>query len=217
MTLRHAVKSQTLVFGVSVAVGGLSLGAADNSLTTEGTAKNSVAAHGFGVKRELPGTIAAHMRTARVSPLLTLPPSVDYTSEFPPPGDQGYLEACTGWATGYALKTFQERREMGWSITPTNHIFSPNWLWNQNNGGNNWPAWESDVLNTLYSAGCDTESSFPASGTDYWTQPSNASYERASHFRASDWFIMGPDVFQYKAYLVQMTPIIIASSPESVG
>jgi C1A family cysteine protease len=212
MTFRHARKAQTLVLGVALALGGLSLGAAADSSNTDESIQKVTARPATGAKRPSPEVIAAHMRTRAVaSPLITLPSSVDLSSEFPPPDrdGQGNLQSCTGWATGYALKTFQEKGEMGWNITTTNHIFSPNWLWNQNNGGNNWPALESDVLDTLVSAGCDTESSFPASTTDYWTQPSTASFNRAAHFKANDWYMVPPDVFQFKAYLTQNTPIII--------
>ena len=54
----------------------------------------------------------------------TLPSSVDLSKDFPLPGDQGLQGSCVGWATAYALKSYQERVEIGWSLEPTGSIAS---------------------------------------------------------------------------------------------
>ena len=43
--------------------------------------------------------------------------------------------SCVGWALGYAIKTYQERVELGWSLEPPEHRFSPAYVYNQLNGG----------------------------------------------------------------------------------
>jgi hypothetical protein len=55
----------------------------------------------------------------------TLPSSVDLSRDFPLPGDQGNQNSCVGWALGYAIKTYQERVELGWSLETAEHQFSP--------------------------------------------------------------------------------------------
>ncbi|OAD21552.1 PKD domain containing protein, partial [Candidatus Thiomargarita nelsonii] len=65
----------------------------------------------------------------------TLPPSIDLSSNFPIPGYQGSQGSCVGWATAYALKSFQERVEEGWSLNTTEHLFSPAFIYNQINRG----------------------------------------------------------------------------------
>src|SRR5262249_52202230 len=46
----------------------------------------------------------------------TLPSAVDLSKDFPLPGDQGNQYSCVAWSTGYALKSYQERVEIGWSL-----------------------------------------------------------------------------------------------------
>ena len=59
-----------------------------------------------------------------------LPPSVDLSGNFPAPGSQGLQGSCVGWATAYALKSYQERIEEGWAFSPRTR-FSPAWVYNQ--------------------------------------------------------------------------------------
>ena len=59
-----------------------------------------------------------------------LPPSVDLSGNFPAPGNQGQQGSCVGWATAYALKSYQERVEEGWAFSPRTR-FSPAWVYNQ--------------------------------------------------------------------------------------
>ena len=80
-----------------------------------------------------------------------LPDSVDLTSSsallqaqpsgqgIPPVGYQGETNTCTGWATSYYYKTYQEWLDYGWSLRngapyyePNyDHIFSPSFVYNQ--------------------------------------------------------------------------------------
>lgn len=54
-----------------------------------------------------------------------LPASADLSRDFPSAGQQGEQSSRVAWAVSYALKTFQERRERGWSLDDPAHLFSP--------------------------------------------------------------------------------------------
>jgi len=53
----------------------------------------------------------------------------------PPVGYQGDTSTCTGWATSYYYKTYQEWLEHGWDLgnggPDYDHIFSPSFVYNQ--------------------------------------------------------------------------------------
>ena len=59
-----------------------------------------------------------------------LPPRVDLSKDMPPPGFQGNLNSCVGWAMAYGLKSYQEKLEQkrpyfkGTNID-SNAVFSP--------------------------------------------------------------------------------------------
>ena len=62
--------------------------------------------------------------------LRDIPRSVDLSGNFPTPGNQGRQGSCVGWATAYALKSYQERVEEGWEFSDYTTV-SPAWIYNQ--------------------------------------------------------------------------------------
>ncbi|MBF0093012.1 MAG: DUF4384 domain-containing protein [Alphaproteobacteria bacterium] len=60
-----------------------------------------------------------------------LPPSVDLSAHFPPPGFQGQQGSCTAWAVGYALRSYYEGRRQGWDLTTPAHQVSPAAIYSQ--------------------------------------------------------------------------------------
>jgi hypothetical protein len=81
----------------------------------------------------LPGGLAS---------IAELPDSVDLTESssllqgqpsyqgLPPVGYQGDTNTCTGWATSYYYKTYQEWLDRGWTLN-NDYIFSPSFVYNQ--------------------------------------------------------------------------------------
>jgi C1A family cysteine protease len=55
----------------------------------------------------------------------------DHRAEMPEIFDQGGVGTCVACATAYYDKTFQERREHGWSMAPLTHRFSPMFIYSQ--------------------------------------------------------------------------------------
>lgn len=60
-----------------------------------------------------------------------LPPEIDLSEGFPPPGDQGEAPTCTGWAVGYALRSYLEHRRAGSDVTQSGNRFNPVFVYNR--------------------------------------------------------------------------------------
>jgi hypothetical protein len=54
-----------------------------------------------------------------------------------------------GWATAYALKRYQEAIEIGWPLNTRADIFSPAFVYNQINRGQDQGSLISDALNLI--------------------------------------------------------------------
>ena len=88
-------------------------------------------------------------------------------TDFPLPGDQGRQNSCVGWALGYAIKTYQERVEHGWSLEAPEHRFSPAYIYNQLNGGRDTGSSISHALNLVVDRGVATLARMPYDDSDY--------------------------------------------------
>lgn len=117
----------------------------------------------------------------------TLPQSVDLSPNFPTPGDQGGQGSCVGWATAYACKSYQERREIGWALDTPDHLFSPAFVYNQINGGKDGGSKIPDALTLAVSKGISTLATMPYSDTNHTKQPSAAAKTEAAGFKARRW------------------------------
>ncbi len=135
------------------------------------------------------------------------PLSVDLSPNFPVPGDQGSQSSCVGWATAYALKSYQEKVEMGWPLNVSSHLFSPAFIYNQINGGQDTGSYIYQACDLAVNRGIATLSTMPYSDRDYRTQPSAAALSEAAKFRASTWYRVN-DTSQIKAALVNRKPVV---------
>jgi hypothetical protein len=135
------------------------------------------------------------------------PLSVDLSINFPVPGDQGSQSSCVGWATAYALKSYQEKVEMGWSLNTASHLFSPAFIYNQINGGRDSGSYIYQACDLTVSKGVATLSTMPYSDSDYRTQPSAAALSEAAKYKASTWYRVN-DTSQIKAALVNRKPVV---------
>jgi len=139
------------------------------------------------------------------------PTSVDLSFNFPTPGDQGQQGSCVGWATAYALKTYQEKIEIGWSLNTASHLFSPAFIYNQINGNNDQGALIYDALNLAVNKGISTLATMPYSDRDYRTQPSSGAFSEAASYKAVNWYRIN-DTSQIKAALVNRKPVVCGIS-----
>ncbi|MBK8970886.1 MAG: hypothetical protein IPM37_05785 [Hahellaceae bacterium] len=136
----------------------------------------------------------------------TLPESIDLSGNFPLPGNQGRQSSCVGWATAYALKSYQEKVEEQWEFS-TGTIFSPAWVYNQVNFGVDGGAYITDGLQLLVDKGAASWASMPYDEDDYVVQPSEDALTEAAQFKAVEFGTIS-SVQQMKAALANRSPIV---------
>jgi hypothetical protein len=134
--------------------------------------------------------------------------AIDLSAKFPVAGNQGEQQSCVGWATAYALKSYHESVEVGWSLNTPAHLFSPAFIYNQiNRGQNNGSSFEA-ALDLAVNKGVATLGRMPYKETDYLSQPTPEALEEASFFKASKWYtIIGTE--NIKAALANRQPVLI--------
>jgi len=176
------------------------------------SASTAATLHPLGAKRENPAVLAAKridILANRTGAAAALPASLDYTSKFPTPGDQGNSESCVGWAVGYGAKSFLETQEEGWNTTSTLHRFSPSWVYNQINGGVDGGSFASDGLTLVTESGDDAIEFTPFDQFDYTTQPGRDSHARANRYASGSWAVLPNDPVQVKTALNAKQAVVI--------
>ena len=135
------------------------------------------------------------------------PTAIDLSLNFPSPGQQGSQNSCVGWATAYALKSYQEKVEIGWSLNTSSHLFSPAFIYNQINRSTDQGSLIYEALNLAVQKGVSTLATMPYSDNDYLSQPSTAALSEASWYKASGWSRIN-DTTQIKAALINRKPVV---------
>jgi len=137
----------------------------------------------------------------------TRPDSIDLSANFPLPGDQGKQNSCVGWAVAYALKSFQEKVENNWELNDSSHLFSPAFIYNQINNGENRPTSYNKALDLAVNTGVATLDLMPYNSADYQSQPSPAAMAEAADFKAKSWAKIN-DSSQIISALVNRQPVL---------
>jgi len=116
--------------------------------------------------------------------------SADLSSQLPPVGNQGQQGSCVAWATSYYYKTWSEKQEhTGWNLANSQDEFSPSFVYNQINGGQDYGSSFTDAFNLLETKGDVDIAEFPYSQSNYTNQPSAAQLEAAKPYRIpSGWY-----------------------------
>ncbi len=185
-----------------------------NTATISITTGTTTSDKGTGKKDVDPQTYALFTKASYNADLLgtpganpTAPSSIDLSGNFPKPGNQGRQNSCVGWATAYALKSYQEKVEENWAINTPSHLFSPAYVYNQINGGQDRGSLISDALDLAVKQGIATFSTAPYNDRDYLTQPSGAARTEASIYKAASWKTIS-DTSQIKAALANRQPVV---------
>ncbi|NJD08465.1 MAG: hypothetical protein FIA97_18500 [Methylococcaceae bacterium] len=170
---------------------------------------------GTGGQTVDPQTYAGFDKTRLSSNLLgapggapTEPPSVDLSSSFPTPGDQGQQGSCVAWATGYALKSYQEGVEMKWSLNTTSHLFSPAFIYNQVNGGQDGGSQIYDALDLIIAKGAATWDLMPYTDQNFTDQPSAEAMAEAAKFKGLKRYTLST-LSDLKGALAQRKPVVL--------
>ncbi len=152
---------------------------------TAGSKRLGVIAEDHSVLKHKVGVY--NIQISALTKAASLPGNLDLSQNLPPVGDQGNLGSCVAWAVAYAAKSYHEKIEENWDLANSQNQFSPSWIYNQINGGQDSGSQIPDALNLVVHQGLDTLANFPYSVNDYTTQPDNTSYINASKYKATSW------------------------------
>jgi C1A family cysteine protease len=109
--------------------------------------------------------------------------SVDNSAHIPPVLNQGSLNSCVAFAVAYYYNTFSEWKKRGWSVTDPSHQFSPTFMYNIINGGNNNPTFASDAAKLMIDHGIATLQDCPYNVNDNITWPTESQFKNAMQYR----------------------------------
>ena len=109
--------------------------------------------------------------------------NIDNSAHIPPVLNQGSLNSCVAFAVAYYYNTFSEWKKRGWSVTDPSHQFSPTFMYNMINGGNNNPTFASDAAKIMLDHGIATLQDCPYTVDDNITWPTEAQFKSAMQFR----------------------------------
>lgn len=177
---------RTLAGGITALAlaGGLTLGQASHALAAphaNGTVKTTAGSRGTGVDtRDIKKV--SHVTTVGRMPARPmaagLPASVDLTKYANTPGDQGRLNSCVTWATGYTGYGVLMNEE-GIKGGP----MAPMFLYSQIDGGRNEGTSASVALPMLVDGGIDTRSDYTQGDYDNTDLPTDAERANAANYK----------------------------------
>jgi hypothetical protein len=118
-----------------------------------------------------------------------LPPNVDMSNLFPPPGNQGEQGSCVGWAVAYALKSYQQEVQKHWALNTTDHVFSPAYIYNQLKTSGTCQSGISyvDALDLLRREGVSPWNRFPYDSSTCVAVPDSTVKSIAAQYAVADW------------------------------
>lgn len=144
-----------------------------------------------------------------------LPTKADLSPQMPPIGSQGQQNSCVAWATGYAVRSYQENKERKWGFDPPfaggsgTKVFSPSYIYNQINGGQDKGSVIENALALTINQGTATWQAMPYTDKDYKKQPSTAQKSAAASFKTRSYRrIPSEDLNALKAEIAGGNPII---------
>lgn len=142
-----------------------------------------------------------------------IPRSVDLRKHFPNPGSQGDQPSCVGWATAYALKSYQEVVERKWKPDSNERLFSPSFVYNQiklPGGGAHFVK----AFDVLIKQGAVSLADFPYQENDDSRLPDAAIKQKAEAFRVATWRRVENKhlVSQSKGHLASKFPVLIGAT-----
>jgi len=140
-----------------------------------------------------------------------LPRAADLTVHFPAPDvhGQGTQNSCVAWASSYALRSYEEVLRRHWTANGTDHIFSPAFIYNAINNGEDNGAPMKPALQRLYQVGDVPLSVMPWSENDYLSTPAPSATRIAPLYKINAFKPVGHSTYTLKSYLANNIPVII--------
>lgn len=146
-----------------------------------------------------------------------LPSKKDLSINMPPPGNQGRQNSCVGWSVAYAIKSYQEKVEENKPYKVNGQInnaaiFSPAFIYNQVNNGQDGGSYFVDALNLVSQKGAVQLNVMPYDAGDYLTKPSAEQKEKAKPYKIDFWRKVNVyDQKEVKAQLNAGYPVMIGA------
>ena len=107
----------------------------------------------------------------------------------PPVGNQGNQGSCVGWSTAYYAYTYgiaKQRRLDQNRLAEGKFQFSPAFIYNQINHGEDKGSYIFDAFEILKKKGCATLDRMPYHENDFTSQPNNSALSRAELFKSPE-------------------------------
>ncbi len=120
-----------------------------------------------------------------------LPRSVDHRALLPKPGYQDNINSCVGWASAYAARTFYENFYRGWGADGPEKIFSPSYVYNQINGGQDRGSSIIHAVDLFKNQGAATLKTMPYT-LDYLASPPPQARQEAAQFNTDGYERLDP-------------------------
>jgi C1A family cysteine protease len=144
----------------------------------------------------------------------SIPFSVANLAGLPPIGNQGSQGSCVGWALAYYCFTHQIAAANGyWDTAISSHQFSPAFVYNQINYGDDTGSYFADAANLLHDFGCATMDVMPYDQNDYITWPSESAYYESMKYQTdnTEWDLLytNSDLDVLKSYLASGNTAVI--------
>ncbi len=146
-----------------------------------------------------------------------IPNTVDLSNYMPPAGNQSPQNSCVAWAVGYANYSYINRNKSNCNYITNNNLnasclFSPSFIYNQINSGQNKGTYFQDAFRIMQSQGISTLKEMPYVPNNWWYQPDENALASAKNYKISSYWQLGQtgeDLFlEAKAFLAKGVPII---------
>jgi hypothetical protein len=171
---------------------------------------------GYGFISTPPSVLSALPEVYPPFPGRALRSEEDLSKRFPPAGSQAPQNACSGWVVGYALKSYHESVEEGWSTwsfwtgANLNNTFSPAYVYNQINGGVDEGAMLPVCLALVKTSGVCRWPRMPFDPADFTRQPSEIAHRDAQKYRIDFFGYVPPDNLDaIKGFLAGGFPLVV--------
>jgi transcription initiation factor IIF auxiliary subunit len=131
---------------------------------------------------------------------------------FPEVGRQG-MNDCTAWASAYYLKTYLEAVDNNWTPDRSSRIFSPSFVYNQINGGQDRGSSVVNALKLMNQVGASTLKTMPYT-KNYTAKPTKAAFSEAKKYKISSYYSL-KSLSEIKQALQHGHPILIGIVTDS--
>jgi hypothetical protein len=152
-------------------------------------------------------------------PMAQAPSRVDLSDRLPPVGNQFRQNSCVAWASAYAAYTYFNcslndkcRYFHPDGSLNTGEVFSPSFVYNQINRGQDNGSYFTDAFRLMQNQGVPTLAAMGYSPGDWFSQPSLTARQEAANYRIDTYRrlgdLRGNVLEEAKAYLAKGFPVI---------